>query len=209
MIPHEIAHMWFGDLVTMRWWNGIWLNEAFATFMEMRCTDAFRPEWDRWTDFGISRTAAYDTDALATTRPIEFEVVSPGRGRGDVRRPHLREGRGGRPHARAVPRRGPLPRRHPPLHRPSHDYGNTETTDLWDAIEEATGEPVRRIMDSWIFQGGHPEVAVTVEPAEDGQRSSSPCASPGMPAAATACGRCPFSSAPRMGSARCSSAPTR
>ena len=51
VVAHELAHMWFGDLVTMRWWNGLWLNEAFATFMEMRCTDSFRPEWQRWVDY--------------------------------------------------------------------------------------------------------------------------------------------------------------
>ena len=81
--------MWFGDLVTMKWWNGIWLNEAFATFMEMKCTEAFRPEWSVWTNFGLARTSAFDVDSLSNTRPIEFEVISPTRRRRDVRRPHL------------------------------------------------------------------------------------------------------------------------
>src|SRR4029077_17206404 len=77
VIAHELAHMWFGDLVTMKWWNGIWLNEAFATFMEMLATDAFRPEWDRWVAFGLSRSMAFDVDALKSTRPIEYPVESP------------------------------------------------------------------------------------------------------------------------------------
>ncbi len=161
VIFHELAHMWFGDLVTMSWWNGLWLNEAFATFMEMRCTDAFRPEWDRWTDFGISRTAAYDTDALGSTRPIEFEVASPEdaegmfdiltyeKGAAVVRmlEQYLGEGR-----FQAGIRR----------YMNQHAYGNAETTDLWEAIEAETGDPVRRIMDTWIFQGGFPLVSVAM-----------------------------------------------
>ncbi len=77
VIAHEIAHMWFGDLVTMKWWNGIWLNEAFATFAEVKCVDAFEPEWDRWLSFSASRAASQETDALESTRSIEMKVASP------------------------------------------------------------------------------------------------------------------------------------
>ena len=166
VIAHELAHMWFGDLVTMKWWNGIWLNEAFATFMEMTCTDAFRPEWQRWVDFGLSRSAAFDTDALASTRPIEYPVVSPAdadgmfdvltyeKGASVVR---MLEQYLGAERFRAGIRR----------YMARHQYGNTETSDLWDALEAETGEPVRRIAESWIFQGGFPEV--TVEAGGDGR----------------------------------------
>ena len=159
VIAHELAHMWFGDLVTMKWWNGIWLNEAFATFMEMKATDAFRPDWDRWTTFGLSRSAAMDTDALHSTRAIEYEVVSPDDAEGmfDV----LTYEKGA-----AVVRMleqflgEDLFREGIRRYLTLHAYGNTETTDLWDALESVTGEPVRWIMDTWIFQPGMPVVDV-------------------------------------------------
>jgi puromycin-sensitive aminopeptidase len=159
VIAHELAHMWFGDLVTMKWWNGIWLNEAFATFMELKVTDAFRPEWERWVSFGLARSTAFDTDALQTTRPVEYPVISPADAEGMFDVLTYEKGAAvvrmleqylGEAEFRAGIRK----------YMASHQYGNTETTDLWDAIEEATGEPVRRIMDSWIFQGGHPIVGV-------------------------------------------------
>src|SRR5882672_5189021 len=77
VVSHENAHMWFGDLVTMRWWNGLWLNEAFATFMEMLAVDAWKPEWRRWESFSVSRAAAMAIDGLRSTRPIEYPVLSP------------------------------------------------------------------------------------------------------------------------------------
>jgi puromycin-sensitive aminopeptidase len=159
VIAHEIAHMWFGDLVTMKWWNGIWLNEAFATFMEMTCTDAFRPDWRRWVDFGLSRTAAFDTDALEATRPIEYPVVSPADADGmfDV----LTYEKGASVVRMLEQHLGP-DRFRDGIRRymARHQYGNTETSDLWDALEAESGEPVRRIAESWIFQGGFPEVSV-------------------------------------------------
>ena len=75
VIAHELAHMWFGDLVTMGWWEGIWLNEAFATFMETLCVDAFRPSWDRWVGFAPSREAALAVDARAL-RPVRSSTRS-------------------------------------------------------------------------------------------------------------------------------------
>jgi puromycin-sensitive aminopeptidase len=166
VIAHELAHMWFGDLVTMKWWNGIWLNEAFATFMELKVTDAFRPEWERWVSFGLARSTAFDTDALRTTRPIEYPVVSPADAEGMFDVLTYEKGAAvvrmleqylGEDEFRSGIRK----------YMANHQYGNTETTDLWDAIEEATGAPVRRIMDSWIFQGGFPIVSVE---ARDGGR---------------------------------------
>ncbi len=165
VVSHEIAHMWFGDLVTMRWWNGIWLNEAFATLMELLCVDHYRPQWRRWVSFGMERDAAMATDALHRTRPVEYPVGPPEEAQGmfDVLtyqkgasvlrmlERYLGEGR-----FRSGIRR----------YLDEHRLGNTETTDLWDAIEAASGEPVRQVMDTWIFQGGFP--LVSVGPADGG-----------------------------------------
>ncbi len=160
VVSHEIAHMWFGDLVTMRWWNGLWLNEAFATFMELLCVDAFRPEWQRWVTFGLSRGTAMETDGLASTRPIEFPVGRPAEAEGmfDI----LTYEKGAAVLRMLERYLGAEPFRRGISHYlDAHRHANAETTDLWDAIETVTGEPVRATMDSWIFQGGHPLVQVS------------------------------------------------
>ena len=159
VVAHELAHMWFGDLVTMKWWNGLWLNEAFATFMELAAVDAYKPEWKRWVAFTNERSAAFATDSLASTRPIEYPVRSPEDAEGMFDVLTYQKGASvlrmleqylGTDGFRAGIR----------LYLEARQFGNAETTDLWDAIEEATGEPVRRIMDAWIFQGGYPLVRV-------------------------------------------------
>jgi puromycin-sensitive aminopeptidase len=165
VVAHELAHMWFGDLVTMRWWNGIWLNEAFATFMELIACDAYRPDWDRWTVFGLERSAAFETDSLASTRPVEYPVLSPSdcEGMFDV----LTYQKGGALLRMLEQFLGAEQFRAGVSHYLGrHAYGNTETNDLWDAIEETTEQPVRRMMDSWIWQPGYPLVTATLEGGE-------------------------------------------
>ena len=159
VIAHEIAHMWFGDLATMKWWNGIWLNEAFATYMEVLCCDAFEPQWKRWVSFGISKGRAQDVDALHATRPIEFPVRHPSdcQGMFDL----LTYEKGGSV-LRMLERYIGIEKFRAGVsnYLRKYSYANAETTDLWDAIEEAEDAPIRSIMDSWVFQGGLPVVSV-------------------------------------------------
>ena len=164
VIAHEISHMWFGDLVTMAWWNGTWLNEAFATFMAVKAVDAWRPEWDRWTEFGASRAVALEADGLHHTRPIEFPVESPTDAKamfdvltyekgGSVLRmleQHIGEStfqKGVREYLRR------------------HAYSNAETHDLWKALGDVAGQKVPDIMHGWVFQPGHPLIDVRRDPS--------------------------------------------
>jgi puromycin-sensitive aminopeptidase len=162
VVAHENAHMWFGDLVTMTWWNGIWLNEAFATFMEIMAVDAWKPEWQRWTTFGVSRAAALSVDGLHSTRPIEFHVEAPRdadamfdvltyeKGASVLRM--LEQYLGAsvfRDGVREYLRR--------------HAYANAETGDLWAALGRAANQPIPEVMDAWIFKPGYPLVSARLE----------------------------------------------
>jgi len=157
VVAHEIAHMWFGDLVTMEWWEGIWLNEAFATFMQVSCADAFRPQWKMWVNFGVLRDLALQIDGLHSTRPIEYEVVSPDDTRGMFDR--LTYEKGGSSLRMLEQYLGAETFRDGIRHYlTKHSYANTVTTDLWDALEEVSKQPARDIMNTWILQGGLPLV---------------------------------------------------
>ena len=170
VVGHEVAHMWFGDLVTMRWWDGIWLNEAFASFMEFKSTDAMRPEWKRWLAFAaIDRPWAFGVDALNSTRPVEFEVGSPSEanemfdaltyGKGSSLLRMIEQFIGEEAFRQGV---GSYLR--------EHAYGNTVTADLWAGLNGASGQPVGEIMDTWILQHGFPQLEVV--PTGDGVKIS-------------------------------------
>ena len=161
VVAHEVAHMWFGDLVTMAWWNGIWLNEAFATFMEMLAVEAWKPAWQRWITFGVSRSAAMGIDGLRASRPIEFPVLAP---RDCEAMFDLLTYEKGASVLRMLEQYlGPdVFRDGVRRYLTAHTYGNAETGDLWKALGEASGQPIPEVMDAWIFRPGFP--LVTVEP---------------------------------------------
>jgi puromycin-sensitive aminopeptidase len=162
VVAHENAHMWFGDLVTMSWWNGIWLNEAFATFMEILAVDSWKPEWKRWVTFGVSRAAALVVDGLHSTRPIEFPVLAPRdadamfdvltyeKGASVLRM--LEQYLGADVFREGV--RDYLRR---------HAYANADTRDLWAALGRAARQPIPDVMDGWIFTPGYPLVSARIE----------------------------------------------
>lgn len=158
VICHEIAHMWFGDLVTMKWWNGIWLNEAFATFMATKAVADYNKDWDRWAQFSLEKSMAMDIDSLSSTRPIEYPVISPTDADGmfDL----ITYEKGGSILRMLEQFLGENLFRDGVSHYlTKHSYGNTETDDLWDSLEKISKLPVKKIMDTWIFQPGHPIIS--------------------------------------------------
>jgi puromycin-sensitive aminopeptidase len=164
-VSHEIAHMWFGDLVTMKWWNGLWLNEAFATFMETTVSDAFEPKWNQWTSFAFERSEAFQVDSLQSTRPVEFPVNSPEEA--DAMFDILTYKKGGSL-LRMLEMFIGKDRFRNGIRKyiKKFSYKNTENNDLWDSIEESLINdkiPVRTIMNGWIFQKGYPVIKVDID----------------------------------------------
>ena len=163
-IAHETAHQWFGNLVTMAWWEGIWLNEAFANLMQMKATDAMRPEWKRWLAFANGEVPwAMSTDQLRSSRPVEFDVTAPedadqmfdaityGKGSAVL---HMIDEFIGREHFQAGVS----------AYLREHELANTVTADLWAALNGASDWPVSAIMDTWVYQPGFPQIDVSRAP---------------------------------------------
>ena len=162
VVAHENAHMWFGDLVTMSWWNGLWLNEAFATFMEMMAVDVWKPEWRRWETFGGSRAAALSVDGLQSTRPIEYPVRAPKDA--DAMFDVLTYEKGASVLRMLEQYLGPMVFRDGVRdYLRSHAYGNADTKDLWVSLGKAAQAPVPELMNGWIFQPGYPLLSARLD----------------------------------------------
>jgi len=160
VIAHEVSHQWFGNLVTMKWWDDLWLNESFATFMAAKAEDAMFPKWKTWEEFVRLDTAgALSRDSLLNTHPIEVKVNSPaeieevfddisyGKGASVIRM--LEAYTGEESFMKGV--RSYLQK---------YQYSNAAGIDLWTQIEEASKSQVKRIMSEWIKKPGYPVLSV-------------------------------------------------
>jgi puromycin-sensitive aminopeptidase len=166
VVAHENAHMWFGDLVTMSWWNGLWLNEAFATFMEMLAVDRWKPEWERWSSFGISRAAALAVDGLHSTRPIEYPVLAPKDA--DAMFDVLTYEKGASVLRMLEQYIGPATfREGVHLYLRTHAYGNADTKDLWISMAAAAKQDIPALLNQWIFAPGYPLISADLTGASE------------------------------------------
>ncbi len=163
VIAHEISHQWFGDLVTMKWWDDLWLNESFATFMAYKATDSMFPQWVVWQDFVRGETAgALGRDSLVNTHPIEVKVNSPteieqifddisyGKGASIIR---MLEAYAGEDHFMRGVR----------SYLEMYKFSNAAGVDLWNEIEHVSKTRVKAMMTEWIRRPGYPVLSVKAE----------------------------------------------
>lgn len=160
VIAHELAHQWFGNLVTMHWWTDLWLNEGFASYIEYLAVNQLFPHWDIWTQFAYADLGiALRLDGLKSTHPIEikvhhpdeigeiFDEVSYSKGASIIRM--LADFLGEKDFRDGLR-----------FYLKKHSYGNTITTDLWDALEKVSKKPVKKIMEAWTKLPGYPVLKV-------------------------------------------------
>ena len=164
VVTHELAHQWFGNLVTMTWWDDLWLNEAFATWIAYLVVDDWKPEWRVWLGFDQGKASALGLDALRSTHPVHapvrtvaeatesFDLITYEKGGAVLR---MLDGYLGRETFRDGIRR----------YMRRHARGNAVAADLWRALGEASGEPVPELAEAWIDSPGFPLVAVTADGA--------------------------------------------
>ena len=158
VVAHELTHQWFGNLVTMKWWNDLWLNESFATWMSYLAVHELFPDWQYWTQFIVDeQLPAFKEDALENTHPINvtinhpdeirtiFDAISYNKGGSVLHMLHAYMG--------ADDFRDGLR-----VYLKRHSYKNTESTDLWAAWEEASGKPIGDFMTAWTHKEGYPIV---------------------------------------------------
>ncbi len=155
---HEIVHQWFGNLVTMKWWDDLWLNESFATFMAYKAVDAIYPDWNYWDDFLMQETgSALQEDSLQETHPVEAHVKDPN----EIEQifDHISYGKGGSI-LRMIEHYIGFNAFQDGLHSylTKYAYKNAEGEDLWKALEESSGKNISAIMRTWVKQEGHPFV---------------------------------------------------
>lgn len=160
VVAHEMAHQWFGDLVTMSWWDDLWLNEGFASWMESRATEKFHPEWHPELGALGSRELAMSQDAYVTTHPIihhiatveeasqAFDSITYSKGEAVIR---MLEAYAGSDKWQAGVQ----------AYMKRYQHSNTVTDDLWTEIEKASGKPIAQIAHDFTLQPGIPLVKVT------------------------------------------------
>jgi puromycin-sensitive aminopeptidase len=159
VVTHELAHQWFGNWVTMAWWDDLWLNEAFATWMAFKIVDGWKPDWRVWLDFDAGKAAALHLDALRSTHPVRSEVKNPDEATESF--DLITYEKGGAVLRMIEGYLGEAPFRDGiRLYMQRHGKANAVADDLWRALGDSSREPVGELANAWIRQPGYPVVEV-------------------------------------------------
>ena len=162
VIAHELSHQWFGNLVTMNWWNDLWLNESFANMMEYVAIDTLHPEWRMWEDFATNEvTAALRRDSLDGVQSVQADINHPDE-ISTLFDPAIVYAKGGRLLVMVRKLIGEEAfRAGLKSYFEKFAYKNTVGNDLWQELESASGQPIVNLMNAWISQPGLPVVSVS------------------------------------------------